>query len=231
MQFSSDRNQSGSATTRQLFTDIVRGPAPSPKATSSVPFAGRTVTINVKNRNLQQQRRKEQKVGKSKDLLDMAMDSAAAYPPISVPYSTMDDDTKKGQKKKPTMVYIDENNRNAASQLTNDGKLLEDENFIFQLPSVLPYGNVDGESSAPASCQMSRMPDGEIGKLRIYKSGRVELVMGELSFQVDQGSECNFDQQLACVCAEENEIMLLGPAGRRMVVTPNVEQMLAAAHA
>mmetsp|Transcript_11266 Transcript_11266/g.39954 ORF Transcript_11266/g.39954 Transcript_11266/m.39954 type:complete len:358 (-) Transcript_11266:116-1189(-) len=175
-----------------------------------------------------------------------------AYTPISLPYFnvTEEDDHSGGgaaasasRKSRPTLHHVDERNSNAAKELfLNDaGDLQEDKFFLIQLPSVLPelvdateeIGREDGED-APASSSgaalaptLARLPDGKIGKLKIYKSGKVRMEIGGVPFCVDQGAQTFFQQEIGCVCPLAKEYVNLGSIQNRVVLTPDVGALLA----
>lgn len=173
----------------------------------------------------------------------------SCYAPISVPYyasvSAEDSEAaadKEGggappAKSRPSLKLVDEQNANAAKELFLDdaGELLEDQVFLLQMPAILPSlldpeeevkrDDVGGQTSGPGS-NISRLPDGRLGKLRIHKSGKVVMDIGGLPFCVNQGSDTFFSQDLACVCPLANEMISLGRISKRMVVSPDVDAML-----
>eukprot|EP00913_Durusdinium_trenchii_P007537 g7082.t1 len=122
---------------------------------------------------------KERKDGRSMELMDLAFSQRMTvvdgqvmehYTPISLPYFTVEE---------------------------------EDSYFLMQLPCVLPeMRNPDDEVfreqedalSAGSGSTITRLPDGKLGKLRIYKSGKVRMEIGGVSFCVDQGCETFFQQ-------------------------------------
>jgi hypothetical protein len=119
----------------------------------------------------------------------------------------------------------------------------EDELFLMQMPSLFPTmvpPTVEGSpvvptrsrrGAKPISSQSSHLspttgtpfsdiPDGRIGTLRIHKSGRAVLQIGTTAFEVSEGQLANFRTEIACVCPAEGEIILLGEANKRLVVSP-----------
>ena len=86
-------------------------------------------------------------------------------------------------------------------------------------------------TNAPIGVPLQRIPDGEVGRLKVYKSGKLKLVLGQKTqkqfcFNVDRGTDCHFAQELACVLPEQNEVMFLGDVGKRMVAAPDVGSLL-----
>eukprot|EP00928_Gymnodinium_smaydae_P089562 TRINITY_DN7350_c0_g5_i1.p1 TRINITY_DN7350_c0_g5~~TRINITY_DN7350_c0_g5_i1.p1 ORF type:complete len:386 (-),score=84.93 TRINITY_DN7350_c0_g5_i1:163-1320(-) len=172
-----------------------------------------------------------------------------SYMPLSLPYYQIhdeEDETKQAsadgdkQKKKtrPSAVLIDEANANAAKQnfLNEHGDLNEQQLLLMQLPSVLPellnpleevQRENEDAATAGAGAAITRYPDGRIGKLKIYKSGKVRMEIAGIDFCVDSGCETFFQQDLACVCPLAHEVIDLGPIRRRVVITPDVDSIIA----
>lgn len=194
---------------------------------------------------------KERREGRSTDLMDLAFNCKpkfvngewkSNYTPISLPYYDVgkhepevekDDGTKATR---PKMAVVDEAAANAANIfLTDRGDLKEDKLFLMQLPSILPelldpleevHRENEDAATAGSGASITRFPDGKLGKLKIYKSGKVRMVIGGLEFCLDQGCETFFRQDLACVCPLANEIISLGQIEKRVVLTPDLDSML-----
>eukprot|EP00747_Dinoflagellata_sp_TGD_P221472 gnl/TRDRNA2_/TRDRNA2_93308_c0_seq1.p1 gnl/TRDRNA2_/TRDRNA2_93308_c0~~gnl/TRDRNA2_/TRDRNA2_93308_c0_seq1.p1 ORF type:complete len:404 (+),score=70.84 gnl/TRDRNA2_/TRDRNA2_93308_c0_seq1:50-1261(+) len=177
--------------------------------------------------------------------------------PISLPYYNIkedaDDDeaaqpatteqtpsgpgSKTKKKSRPTkMGFVDEASFTAGAFFVDqDNTLIENKQFLLQLPAVLPElrnpeedvkREQEDAASAGAGATITRYPDGLLGKLRIHRSGRVRMEIGGLPFCVDQGCDTFFQQDLACVCPLAGECIDLGPINQRMVLTPDIDTML-----
>ena len=126
----------------------------------------------------------------------------------------------------------------------------EDDLLLFQMPSLLPTmipvqpaagststptkkttrGAPARGSVAPVAKQpevpksvgtlFSDIPDGRIGTLRVHKSGKAVMRIGDTDFIVNEGQKTNFRTEIACVCPTESEIIFLGQATKRVVVSP-----------
>lgn len=189
-------------------------------------------------------RQKAPKDGRSMDLMDLAFapkrklvdgEERSNYTPISLPYYSFveEDELEAPTKvagKREKMVHVDEANANMAKAMPEEGEL-----FLMQMPSVLPKlmdlsqamkREEDDAASAGAGSSITKVPDGRLGKLRVYKSGKVRMEIGGLEFCVDQGCETFFHQEISCVCPLAKEIINLGPISKRMVLTPDLESML-----
>eukprot|EP00061_Rhincodon_typus_P009650 g33307.t1 len=66
---------------------------------------------------------------------------------------------------------------------------------------------------AENSCSLMDLTEGQIGKLLIRKSGRVQLVLGQVILDVTMGTTCSFLQELVSIGIGENrtgEMTVLG---------------------
>lgn len=198
---------------------------------------------------------KARKEGKSQDLMDLAFTSRnkvvdgqlkSNYAPISLPYyqdaaadTSKRDEAVGSRAHRPTMHTVDEKNANAAKAifLSEQGDLQEQQLLLMQLPAILPdlldpleevRREHEDDATAGAGAAITRLPDGHLGKLKIYKSGKVRMEIAGLEFCVDQGCDTFFRQDLACVCPLTKEIIGLGSISKRAVLTPDVAAMMAA---
>lgn len=73
---------------------------------------------------------------------------------------------------------------------------------------------------------LPELPEGRLGKLIFRKSGKVQLRLGKHVFDVNQGSECNFAQEVACYVDGNSEFFNLGRCFQRAVITPSVDYYL-----
>lgn len=191
-------------------------------------------------------RRKEEREGRSMDVADMGFQPTAKtdsmgntrmiYAPVSVPYYRVAGPEAASEKdsSRPTIERVDETNANAAKQLffKEDGSVVEDQIFLMQLPAVLP--DMLHEEEAPQESEdmvhngtLGRLPDGHLGKLRIHKSGKVRMELGGVMFDVNEGCETFFQQDIACICPNASEIFQLGRVNKRMVLTPDLDSLMA----
>ncbi|KAF3331796.1 DNA-directed RNA polymerase III subunit RPC4 [Carex littledalei] len=103
--------------------------------------------------------------------------------------------------------------------------------IFFQLPAMLPLSKPDtGASSsrgAKKGCKLRELSAGHIGKLLVYKSGKVKMKFGENLFDVYPGSECKFSQDVAVVDLKEKQCCVIGQLGKeRAIVIPDIDSML-----
>lgn len=132
----------------------------------------------------------------------------------------------------------------------------EEELLYFQLPTVVPVfekqkddevmeevktENTEGESDLPASAKKSTledamanmdlqdMPNGQIGKLIIYKSGKMKMKFGNILLDVNQGMQSNFLENVMVVDHESEETkkaIELGHIVQKFVCAPNMDALL-----
>eukprot|EP00053_Salpingoeca_punica_P006333 m.60203 g.60203 ORF g.60203 m.60203 type:complete len:410 (+) comp13644_c0_seq2:52-1281(+) len=111
--------------------------------------------------------------------------------------------------------------------------------MLLQLPTTLPFRvdpalvakeaaklPQDSEGPAPFVSTMKLLPEGSLGTLRVRRSGRMELVLGDNTLHVLQGTTCEFLQHVFAHDEAEKRLVDLGPVLYRFQVTPNVAQML-----
>eukprot|EP00043_Microstomoeca_roanoka_P002725 m.39970 g.39970 ORF g.39970 m.39970 type:complete len:111 (+) comp11676_c0_seq1:924-1256(+) len=72
------------------------------------------------------------------------------------------------------------------------------------------------------------LPDGQMGKLRVYKSGRMEMVFGDVRFEVSEGTRSTFAQEAVALdaTAQHPAAICLGSVRRRYTVIPDIQQLL-----
>ncbi|XP_067285975.1 DNA-directed RNA polymerase III subunit RPC4 [Pseudorasbora parva] len=76
---------------------------------------------------------------------------------------------------------------------------------------------------------LSDFSEGLIGKLQIRKSGKVQLVMGNVTLDVSDGAAFSFLQQLVCVRLSEGltgDMTVLGNITHKLVCSPDFETLL-----
>jgi len=101
-------------------------------------------------------------------------------------------------------------------------------------------------SGAPSLAGLADLQEGQLGELLVLRSGKVMLSIDGFLFDVHQGTECTFDQELVAISSPEGQssstsepqrragerpvdIHRLGKLHERLILTPNVDSLLAAA--
>ena len=90
--------------------------------------------------------------------------------------------------------------------------------FALQLPPQLPFDNADEQNALQGQPNIQ----GNIGQLRVHKSGRITIKIGKVVMDVAKGSETSFIQDVVAVdtAEDENTVEHLGQIAGKMVVTP-----------
>ncbi|CAI9556230.1 unnamed protein product [Staurois parvus] len=130
----------------------------------------------------------------------------------------------------------------------------EDALFFVQLPDTLPGQPLSQESrpvrsevqtedghvllvkdksqETPAAeeiCSLRNVSEGQIGKLVMRKSGKVQLALGKVTLDVTLGTSSSFLQELVAVSvgeARRGEMMVLGHIQHKLVCSPDFESLL-----
>ncbi|KAG8141290.1 putative DNA-directed RNA polymerase III subunit RPC4 isoform X2 protein [Naja naja] len=127
----------------------------------------------------------------------------------------------------------------------------EEELLFLQLPDTLPgqpptqdtkplkteVQNEDGQmmeiQEAENTCTLGDLSEGQVGKLLIRKSGKVQLVLGQVTLDVTTGTPCSFLQELVSVSigdSRSGEMIVLGHVKHKLVCAPDFESLLAYKH-
>ncbi|NXT26066.1 RPC4 polymerase, partial [Syrrhaptes paradoxus] len=83
---------------------------------------------------------------------------------------------------------------------------------------------------AENTCTLADLPEGQVGKLLIRKSGKVQLVLGKVTLDVTMGTPC---WELVSVGIGDNrtgEMIVLGHVKHKLVCSPDFEALLEHRH-
>ncbi|UZJ53136.1 hypothetical protein CBS101457_002456 [Exobasidium rhododendri] len=69
-------------------------------------------------------------------------------------------------------------------------------------------------------------PEGQIGRLDVFRDGRVQFRFNDIVMEVTGGSQSSFLQQVMILSGEEKKATTLGELHRKFVVAPEIESML-----
>lgn len=114
--------------------------------------------------------------------------------------------------------------------------------LFFQLPPDLPTNaalGLGGAVPAPKDVDSAVHPrefanrckelgDGSLGKLRLHKSGRITIQMGDVPYEVFAGTDCACAQQL--VALSHDKCCALADVRGRMLCVPSIAALTAAVH-
>ncbi|NXU06923.1 RPC4 polymerase, partial [Buphagus erythrorhynchus] len=177
-------------------------------------------------------------------------------PAVKVKEEPCEEDPKPAQPKGPPGFPQDV----SAAELLQRLSLAAEEELVFlQLPDTLPgqppthdskpikseLHNEDGQvlvvkqeksqeaKQAENTCTLADLPEGQVGKLLIRKSGKVQLVLGKVTLDVTMGTPCSFLQELVSVGIGDNrtgEMIVLGHVRHKLVCSPDFEALLEHRH-
>uniref|UniRef100_A0A8C5IK45 RNA polymerase III subunit D n=1 Tax=Junco hyemalis TaxID=40217 RepID=A0A8C5IK45_JUNHY len=192
-------------------------------------------------------------LGHSRDKLGV---SPVPRAPSAVKEEPCEEDPKPAQPKGPPGFPRDV----SAAELLQRLSLAQEEELLFlQLPDTLP-GQPPSQDTKPSKaelhsedgqvllvkqeksqeakqaeniCTLADLPEGQVGKLLIRKSGKVQLVLGKVTLDVTMGTPCSFLQELVSVGIGDNrtgEMMVLGHVRHKLVCSPDFEALLEHRH-
>jgi DNA-directed RNA polymerase III subunit RPC4 len=109
---------------------------------------------------------------------------------------------------------------------------IENRLYFFQFPMLMPElvavsADDDDEvmvidEPVKAKGPSYELPEGLIGKLRLHKSGKLTMVVGNVVMEVSQGTECNFLQDVVIMDEQEKKAYLVGQISKKMVLSPEL---------
>ena len=73
---------------------------------------------------------------------------------------------------------------------------------------------------------LTKVPKGQIGKLRIHKSGKMKLQLGNIIYDVLPGNTQNALEQVTAITEERKQIYNLGEISKRLLCIPDMENLL-----
>lgn len=125
---------------------------------------------------------------------------------------------------------------------TNTPQLL-----FFQFPASLPLPQVMSVAGADVDtsegveteetnkkrrlesingCKLKDLRDGLMGKLLVYKSGKVKMRLGDALFDVSAGLDCTFAQEAVAINTNKKHCCSLGEVNKRAIVTPDIDYLV-----
>ncbi|XP_039820323.1 DNA-directed RNA polymerase III subunit RPC4-like isoform X4 [Panicum virgatum] len=134
----------------------------------------------------------------------------------------------------------------AAEELELMDRSDESQLLLVQLPCSLPLpmqpqsvtepnkGSEERrEGMRPSSQRGSKLKDlpaGYMGKILVYRSGKVKMKIGDTLFDVSSGSNCKFVQEVAAINTKEKHCCTVGEISKRAVITPDIGCLLGSAN-
>ena len=100
----------------------------------------------------------------------------------------------------------------------------KDRFFLMQFPRVLPILHINEHNQ---SFDFFKKMQGKIGKCKVYKSGRIEMIIEGVKYDVNSGVQSKMQQEIAAINKDCKDIYLLNELKKKIVVTPNIQSLLA----
>ncbi|ORX87762.1 hypothetical protein BCR32DRAFT_289073 [Anaeromyces robustus] len=198
------------------------------------------LTEKMEKVHLEEQNFKFKKIKFEKDLENVKLEDNDSELSKVKKENTDDMDTDESTLVK-TEDDSDTYNYPASDLLRND---INQENNIlfFQFPSIMPeiinnammtdssntvkIETSDGKTKRVDLDTNSSAPEGKMGKLLIYKSGKMKIKIGDIYLDVNPGTDCNFYQNAFSFNIDKNEGYILGDIRKRFICTPDIESLL-----
>ncbi|CAN0902331.1 DNA-directed RNA polymerase III subunit RPC4 [Linum grandiflorum] len=101
--------------------------------------------------------------------------------------------------------------------------------FLFKFPPSLPLKKQSKKTKAGSSkvdSDLSQLPEGRMGKMVIYKSGAVKWKIGDVDYDVSQGLDCTFAQEVAAMNTTTKQCSSVGEVEKHAVVSVDVDSIL-----
>ncbi|XP_062207732.1 uncharacterized protein LOC133909351 isoform X2 [Phragmites australis] len=146
-----------------------------------------------------------------------------------------DDDNVEFQETQPSSTECEASTRppEELNLLAQDSK---ERMFLFQLPKSLPLprrssvierkGKITGKEVKEGS-NLQQLPQGYLGKMLVYKSGKIKMKIGDVMFDVNPGVESKMVQHAVALNTRERHCCLLGEIeNHHVIVTPDVDSLL-----
>ncbi|KAL6067594.1 DNA-directed RNA polymerase III subunit RPC4 [Balamuthia mandrillaris] len=86
--------------------------------------------------------------------------------------------------------------------------------------------NISGLEEEIFESNMEKVEEGCMGKLLIYKSGKIKMQLGDILLDVTAGAQIGFKQEIAVISAEQKKFCTLGSCDQRLICTPDIDSLL-----
>lgn len=166
---------------------------------------------------------------------ELQQKDTTSYLPMTLPFKNAAD--------------LEINNENIARDLLNeDGQLNENNLLLFQFPRAIPINiesqlktkkeEIENATEEPVfdshgflvknefeNVFKSLPLNSKLGKLKIFKSGKIKMQIGDNLFDVNPGIQCKFAQELVLISPNASETVFLGSIKEnRLIITPNINE-------
>ncbi len=162
---------------------------------------------------------------KKKPLKKIVLDPQDPNIPVEFPPNLQDSDFYE-----PPLVF-------PPNQFMSNAMLPNQQLLLFQLPNLLPVLASDQPQSSnnnttnPNQSQekklvLQSLPDGKLGKILVFKSGKIKLKIGDFLFDVRAGAKSSSYQEVVTVDVTQKECCALGTFTHQYVCVPDVADIL-----
>lgn len=173
--------------------------------------------------------------------------------PLRRPYSGDSEIVDEEEFGESSSIRAQDGELTAAEELGLMDRMDEPQLLFFQLPAFLPLPrqaesvveadtdnnedvNTEGTKSKESGrkrrhqsihgCKLKELPGGLMGKILVYKSGKVKMRLGDALFDVSAGTNCMFAQEAVVINTREKHFCSLGEVSKRAIVTPDIDYLL-----
>jgi hypothetical protein len=183
----------------------------------------KTIVISAESFLEPKSEEKKEKESRGEDILtainNLKSKDQNAYLPTTLPFRTVEDESKTLDLNESDL-YLFQMPRIIPTNLEAQKKLKEEELEVDE-PSYDQHGfliknNFDNVlKSLPKNSQL--------GKLKIYKSGKIKMQIGSSMFDITAGINCKFAQELGVMFPKTQEAFFLGNIReKKLIVTPEL---------
>ncbi|KAJ8378050.1 hypothetical protein AAFF_G00248450, partial [Aldrovandia affinis] len=111
---------------------------------------------------------------------------------------------------------------------TQEGRIIKKEVQTEDGQILVKTENSQEESEEENSCCLGNLHEGLVGRMLVRKSGRVQLILGQITLDLALGTPCAFLQELVSVAAGEGrgDLSVLGQITHKLVCSPDFQALL-----
>ncbi|RLN25574.1 DNA-directed RNA polymerase III subunit RPC4-like isoform X1 [Panicum miliaceum] len=147
-----------------------------------------------------------------------------------------DNDNVELQETQPSSIECEASTRPAEElHLLQQEQDSKERMFLFQLPKSLPLPRRSSNiverkgkgKEVKEGSNLQQLPQGYLGKMLVFKSGKIKMKLGDVMFDVNPGAESRMPQHVVALNTREKHCCLLGEIeNRHVIVTPDVDSLL-----
>lgn len=133
------------------------------------------------------------------------------------------------------LVQLPVRHRDRMARRVASRRLLTDPRWLQALVPVVatasgskPVGGATAAGGRNVPLPLEALDDGLLGQLIVYASGAAKLRVGDVMFDVMAGAALTHNEQVAALNSGQERCGFLGAVASRVVITPDVDSLLAA---